>query len=86
MNEFLFYYVQAPWDIPNSRSYLTPGKIYKVLSFDELTPANSVPIYNFRILDDNGVFINCVQKESTHLSGKDWIVFDYKKNLEKVLE
>lgn len=81
MKEFPFTWVMAPktW----TRTCLTPGKVYKVLSFRGYSPTTG---YTFSISDDSGCPIYCIERINSLSSNEDWIIVDYQKNLENILK
>lgn len=80
-----FRHVQIPPGLLLPVGDLTPGKIYKVVgSYNHAySPSHG---HAFTILDDKGRELFCIEKQSSHLLEKDWIIFDYEKNLENILK
>ena len=52
-------------------SYLTEGKEYEVIRAELITDERG---YRFKIKDDVGDFINCLENGCLHINGLDWII------------
>lgn len=69
---------------PITTGNVTAGRVYRVLQF---SVGESPKVgWGFKILDDKGDSLICVQRRCLSIGDRDWIAVSFEENLKKILE